>query len=70
MWVDNLDLDVRNALNMLAGVLNLSVLHEYDCELAFLFAVYSRVTEARGRAMQVANALGIKSITEVKLYDD
>lgn len=58
MWVDNLDLDVRNALNMLAGALNLPALHEFECESAFLFAVYSRVAESRYLAVQVAKALG------------
>lgn len=58
MWIDELKPEVRSALNMIAGGLNLPELKEYVSEAAFLANVYSRIVEAKSLARQAAKVLG------------
>ncbi len=58
MWVDELNADVRKAMNMIAGSLNLPELTQYSSEAHFLADVYSRVNEAGALARQAAKVLG------------
>lgn len=56
-WTENLTAEERTIINMISGAMNLPELNEYESMRAFLYAVYSRIVEARSLISQGVSAL-------------